>query len=74
MKGPIMESLRMNFHLNDVSSMDELMILIGDWETHSRERSERGGITQEFRMYNQGISDAMQQVRLQLTRLRSGIK
>jgi hypothetical protein len=69
-----MGEARIKFRLDNCDSVDELAILVGDWEMTARERSERGSISKELQIYNRGIADAMQQVRLQFTRLNVGIK
>lgn len=68
-----MENLDLKFHIDDVQSIGQLAVRVGDWEIQARERSERGSLSEEMRTYNRGIADAMQAVRLQFTKLQSGI-
>ena len=72
--GEIMGEQNIRFRLDQCDSVEDLAVLVGDWENTAMERSQRGSLEKDTRTYYQGVADALQQVRLSFQRLNVGIK
>ncbi len=69
-----MEKFSLKFHMDDCETIDDLAALVSEWEQHTLARSENPALSEKMRMYNLGLADMAQAVRLQFVRLQVGIK